>query len=213
MSELTRILTAAAGGDRMAHARLFVIVYDDLRRLAATKMRHESAGHTLQATALVHEVYMKLMAEGQGHWENRGHFYAAAGEAMRRILVDAARRKKRLKRGGGGVREALPAEVAEGRSGAEPADVLAVDEAMEKLRQFDPRMCDIINLRVFVGMTIAETAKVLGVTPRTINREWAVARAWLSKELGVDATIGGSVNIAPDVSQVSGTAAREQRGM
>jgi RNA polymerase sigma factor (TIGR02999 family) len=200
--ELTRILTAAAGGDRAARARLFAVVYDDLRGLAAAKMRHESPGQTLQATALVHEVYMKLLAEDQQHWQNRGHFYAAAGEAMRRILVDAARRKNRLKRGGGGAREALPDEVPENRPAAAPADLLAVHDALEKLRQFDPRMCDVINLRVFVGMTVAETAKALGVTSRTINREWAVARAWLSKELGVDGDPYGRAMRPPeDVAQ------------
>ena len=193
MADLTHFLSAAAGGDRAANARLFAMVYDELRRLAAAKMQGEAAGHTLQATALVHEVYLKLLGEGQPHFENRRHFYAAAGEAMRRILVDAARRKKRLKRGGQGVREPLDSDVADGRPAAEPADVLAVDEALEKLRQFDPRMCDLINLHIFAGLTIAETAKALGVTPRTINREWAVAKAWLGKELGIDGETCGMV--------------------
>ena len=199
--DITQVLMAAAGGDRAANARLFALVYDDLRRLAAAKMRGESAGHTLQATALVHEVYVKLMAEGQPQWENRRHFYAAAGEAMRRILVDSARRRKRLKRGGSGVREVLPDEVPDMRPVAEPGDVLAVDEALEKLRQFDPRMCDIINLRVFVGMTIAQTGKALGVTPRTINREWAVAKAWLGKELGMEGGTRGAVDDGDDVAE------------
>lgn len=195
MADLTQILIAAAGGDRAANARLFAMVYDDLRHLAAAKMRHESPGNTLQPTALVHEVYVKLLAEGQGHWENRRHFYAAAGEAMRRILVDAARRRKRIKRGGGGSREPLTDDMPEVHQAAAPADVLAMDEALEKLRRFDPRMCDIINLRVFVGMTIAQTAEALGVTSRTINREWAVARAWLGNELEIEGTIPGPADL------------------
>jgi len=194
LADLTQILTAAAGGDRAANARLFAMVYDDLRRLAAAKMRGESAGHTLQATALVHEVYLKLLADGQPHFANRRHFYAAAGEAMRRILVDSARRKKRQKRGGHGVRECLGEDMPETKPAAAPADMMAVDEALEKLRQFDPRMCDIINLRVFVGMTISQTAGALGVTPRTVNRDWAVARAWLSKELGIDGEPRGTMD-------------------
>ena len=193
MPDITQFLAAAAGGDRAANARLFAMVYDDLRRLAAAKMRGESSGHTLQATALVHEVYLKLLADGQPQFENRRHFYAAAGEAMRRILVDAARRKKRQKRGGQGVREVLAQDLPDNHPPAPPADVLAVDEALAKLRQFDPRMCDIINLRVFVGMTIAQTAGALGVTPRTINRDWAVAKAWLGKELGIDGETCGTV--------------------
>lgn len=186
--DLTQVLVAAAGGDRAANARLFTMVYDDLRHLAAAKMRHESPGHTLQPTALVHEVYVKLLAEGPPHWENRRHFYAVAGEAMRRILVDAARRRKRIKRGGKGMREPLTDDMPEIRQAAEPADLLAMDEALERLRQFDPRLCDIINLRVFVGLTIAQTAEALGVTSRTINREWAVARAWLGNELEIEGT-------------------------
>jgi RNA polymerase sigma factor (TIGR02999 family) len=198
LADLTQILTAAAGGDRTANARLFAIVYDDLRQLAAAKMAGERPGHTLQATALVNEVYIKLVANAQPHWENRHHFYAAAGEAMRRILVDSARRRKRLKRGGQGMREPLPSDVADDKQPADPADVLAVDDALEKLRQFDPRLCDIINLRVFVGMTIAETAQALGVTSRTVNREWAVAKAWLSKNLGIDGETYNSTPFPPE---------------
>jgi RNA polymerase sigma factor (TIGR02999 family) len=200
LADLTQILTAAAGGDRAANARLFAMVYDDLRQLAAARMRHESPGHTLQPTALVHEVYVKLLAEGQPHWENRRHFYAAAGEAMRRILVDAARRRKRLKRGGQGKRESLHEEMPEIHAASAPVDVLAMDEALEKLRQFDPRMCDIINLRVFVGMTIAQTAQALGVTSRTINREWAVARAWLGHQLQVEGNHNGYAASPGDVA-------------
>ena len=117
MSELTRLISAVHEGDAAARGRLLAAVYQDLRQLAASRMRHENPGHTLQPTALVHEVYLRLLADGQQNWKSREHFYAAAGEAMRRILVDAARRRKRLKRGGGAVREALPEDVPETREG------------------------------------------------------------------------------------------------
>ncbi len=183
LTEWTQILNAAAVGDKAAKDRLLQMVYDDLRRLAAARMRQERAGHTLQATALVHEVYVKLLADGAVPWESRRHFYAAAGEAMRRILVDWARRRKRLKRGGGGERAPLDTDVPEVRRSLDPADVLAIDEALTKLKAMDGRMCEIVQMRVFAGMTISETARALGLTSRTINREWAVARAWLAREL------------------------------
>jgi RNA polymerase sigma factor (TIGR02999 family) len=186
VADLTQLLIRAGGGDGLSRERLLALVYDDLRRLAAAKMRHESAGHTLQATALVHEVYVRLLADNHQAWENRHHFYAAAGEAMRRILVDWARGKGRLKRGGRSPHAALPDDVPEVHPATDPAQVLAVHEALEKLRQMDPRLCDIVNLRIFVGMTVAQTAMALGVTSRTINREWVVAKAFLRQELNLD---------------------------
>jgi RNA polymerase sigma factor (TIGR02999 family) len=199
MTQWTQILNAATVGDKAAKERLLNLVYEDLRQLAAARMRHEPAGHTLQATALVHEVYVKLLADGAVPWENRRHFYAAAGEAMRRILVDWARRRKRLKRGGGtGRREPLETDIPQPHPGLDPADLLAIDDALEKLRQMDPRMCEIVQMRVFAGMTISETAHALGLNSRTINREWAVARAWLARELGKEsATLDlGPVDVA-----------------
>jgi RNA polymerase sigma factor (TIGR02999 family) len=192
LADLTRLLTCAGGGDRASRERLLSMVYDDLRHLAAAKMRREAPGHTLQATALVHEVYCRLLGDNHQNWANRRHFFAAAGEAMRCILVDWARGKSRLKRGGRCPHEPLPEEVPDIRSSTDPAQVLAVHDALEKLRQMDPRLCDIVNLRIFVGMTVAQTATALGVTSRTINREWAVAKAWLRQEL----KMGGNTTFA-----------------
>jgi RNA polymerase sigma factor (TIGR02999 family) len=186
MPDLTQMLTAASGGDHAAREQLLTMVYDDLHRLAAARMRHESPGHTLQATALVNEVYLRLLADNDQSWHNRRHFYAAAGEAMRRILVDWARGKGRRKRGGDCRREPLSETTPDDCQAATPIDVLAVHDALEKLRQLDPDLCDIINLRCFVGMTVAQTAKALDVSSRTINREWAVAKAWLRQELAID---------------------------
>lgn len=186
MRDVTQMLVAAAKGDSEAHARLLARVYEDLRELAAAKMRHESPAHTLQPTALVHEVYLRLMANNSQRWENRAHFYAAAGEAMRRILVESARRRHQLKRGGGRTRVPLPEELPDVLETRGQVDAVAIDEALKKLRGFDPRMCDIVNLRCFVGLNVAETARALGLSARTINREWVVAKAWLARELALD---------------------------
>jgi RNA polymerase sigma factor (TIGR02999 family) len=195
MSEITQLLRAATQRDPKVNARLFELVYEDLRRLAASKMGQESPRHTLQATALVHEVYLKLVVEERPNWKTRGHFYAAAALAMRRILVDSARRRKAAKRGAGGAREELREDMADGRQ-REAADVLAIDEALGRLGALDRRLCDIVNLRVYVGMTIEETARALGVTSRTVNREWLVAKAWLAKELGMEPVIEGPRELA-----------------
>ncbi len=186
MEDFTRLLSAAASGDRMAASRLLPMVYDDLRRQAAAKMRHEAAGHTLQPTALVHEAYVRLFGGTAPNFENRAHFFASAAEAMRRILVERARRQKQLKRGGGRARDCLSDDIADPRQSAnEPSlDVLAVHEALDELEQFDKRMADIVKLRCFVGMSIAEVAESLELSSRTVNREWLLASAWLAKKLG-----------------------------
>ncbi|HSI33352.1 MAG TPA: ECF-type sigma factor [Tepidisphaeraceae bacterium] len=185
MEDFTQLLGAAAAGDRGAAARILPLVYDDLRRQAAAKMRREAAGHTLQPTALVHEAYIRLFG-GTPNFANRAHFFAAAAEAMRRILVERARRQKQLKRGGGRGRAEIPDDVPDPRraGGIDCLDVLAVHEALDELEQFDKRMADIVKLRCFVGMSIAEVAESLELSSRTVNREWLLASAWLSRKLG-----------------------------
>lgn len=162
--------------------QLLPLVYDELRKLAASKIAQERPGHTLQATALVNEVYLRLQNGGaEQRWSNRGHFFAAAAEAMRRILVDAARRKKRQKRGGEQVRhdvEALEIAAPELRE-----DLLALDEALDKLARTDEAAAKLVNLRYFAGLTLPEAAKALAISPRTAHRLWVYARAWLHQEL------------------------------
>jgi RNA polymerase sigma factor (TIGR02999 family) len=176
MRDLTTILRAAAGGDAEASSELLPLVYEELRRLAAAKMDREPPGHTLQPTALVHEAYLRLFGDNGPIWENRAHFFAAAG---------GARRHGQLKRGGGRARVPLSEDLPDPAPVDDPLSALAVDEALGKLEQFDPRLADIVKLRCFVGMSIAETAQSLGLSSRTVNREWLVAKAWLAKELGV----------------------------
>jgi RNA polymerase sigma factor (TIGR02999 family) len=189
MNEVTRILSAIHKGDRDAAAQLLPLVYDELRKLAAQKLAHEKPGQTLEATALVHEAYLRLVGKAEPQtWNSRGHFFAAAAEAMRRILVENARRKRRLKRGGGAVREELhESNVA---APAVPDDLLALDEALSQLAVVDPRAAELVNLRYFAGFTIPEAAEVLGVSPRTADFLWAYARAWLLQKIEGDA--GGS---------------------
>ena len=186
MNEVTRILQAAEneGGDKNLTEKLLPLVYDELRRLAAHRLAGEKSGQTLQATALVHEAYLRLVGQddpsGQ-RWDSRGHFFAAAAEAMRRILIDRARQKQSLKRDSGLARETWN----DSRVGdaAEPEEILAVDDALTKLSQEDPNLATIVKLRYFVGMTVPETATALGVSPSTIDRQWACARAWLFREI------------------------------
>jgi RNA polymerase sigma factor (TIGR02999 family) len=182
---LTQILNDAAAGDPAAGERLLSAVYDQLRHLAAGQMARESPGGQLQATALVHEAYLRLLGnESSQQWDNRAHFFGAAAEAMRRILVEHARARLRIKRGGGWHRVDLDhAEAAGAADDADPGDVLALDEALARLQQFDPRLAEIVKLRCFVGLTIAEAAAALGVSSRTIDRDWTTARAWLKAEL------------------------------
>src|SRR5438045_32080 len=166
MSELTRILTAIEGGDPNAAAQLLPLVYDELRQLAAQRLAQESPGQTLQATALVHDVYLRLVdVEKVQQWNSRGHFFAAAAEAMRRILVESARRKHRLRRGGHRARVDL-----DGLEVAAPErsdDLLALDEALSQLAPVDPQAAELVKLRYFAGLTVREAAEALGVAPRT----------------------------------------------
>jgi RNA polymerase sigma factor (TIGR02999 family) len=181
---VTQILNAAEGGDPEASARLLPLVYQELRRLAAQKLAHESPGHTLQATALVHEAYVRLVGAGSAdfpRWDGRRHFFAAAAEAMRRILVESARRKGSQKRGGGMERKDVDAiEIA---APERSDDLLALDEALNRLGEVDPPAAELVKLRYFAGLSLAEAARVLDVAPRTADRLWAYARAWLHREV------------------------------
>jgi RNA polymerase sigma factor (TIGR02999 family) len=182
MREVTRILGAIDQGDPRAAEQLLPLVYEELRKLAAQRMARESPGQTLQATALVHEAYLRLVdAEKVWHWNSRGHFFAAAAEAMRRILVENARRKASLKRGGGRGREGLP----ESRLAAPEVadDLVALDEALTQLAQTDALAAELVKLRYFAGLTSAEAARALGISARTADRTWVYARAWLLKKL------------------------------
>jgi RNA polymerase sigma factor (TIGR02999 family) len=182
MSDVTRLLDAAAAGDRQAAADLLPLVYDELRALAAARMAAEASGHTLDATALVHEVYLRLVGGGdRPGWDGRGHFFAAAAEAMRRILVESARRKDTLKRGGGRGRAEL--DLARLADPGRPDEVLAVDEALAALAAADPQAAELVKLRYFVGLSVPEAAQVLNVSTRSAERLWAYARAWLRRAI------------------------------
>lgn len=181
MTEITRILSAIEQGNPLATDQLLPLVYEELRQLAAQRLANERPNHTLQATALVHEAYIRLVDNSARSWDSRGHFFAAAAEAMRRILVENARAKKRLKRGGGRAR----AEFEPDRLAAPelPHDVLALDETLARLRTVDPQAAEVVQLRVFAGLTIKEVAELIGVSPRTVDHLWSYARAWLLAEL------------------------------
>jgi RNA polymerase sigma factor (TIGR02999 family) len=182
MTEVTRILSAIEQGEPHAAAQLLPLVYEELRRLAAEKLAQERPGQTLQATALVHEAYLRLVdGEKAQHWDNRRHFFAAAAEAMRRILVEQARRKRRLKHGGGLVREGVAEDLA---SPERPERLLALDEALDRLALTSPQAAELVKLRYFAGFSNAEAASLLGMSPRKANQVWAYARAWLREELG-----------------------------
>jgi RNA polymerase sigma factor (TIGR02999 family) len=182
MTEVTRILSAAEQGDPHAAEQLLPLVYDELRRLAAQKLSHESPGQTLEATALVHEAYLRLMdADKVQHWNNRGHFFAAAAEAMRRILVENARRKQSARHGGGRRRLAL-AEV-DLPGPAEPDELLLLDEALAGLAREDPAAAELAKLHLFAGLTVEQAGEALGISRATAFRHWTYARAWLHAEL------------------------------
>ena len=182
MSEVTHILSAIEQGDPHAAEQLLPLVYDELRKLAAQKLAQENPGQTLQATALVHEAYLRLVDTDKAqHWDSRGHFFAAAAEAMRRVLIDTARRRKSQRRGGTAERRTL-----EGLEAAAPAsddELLAVNDALERLQQLDPPKAELVKLRYFGGLTIPEAAQALGISVTTANRYWTYARAWLHEEL------------------------------
>jgi RNA polymerase sigma factor (TIGR02999 family) len=181
MNDVTRILNAIQGGDAKATDELLPLVYEELRMLAAQKLTHESPGQTLQATALVHEAYLRLV-EGADHgWNSRGHFFKAAAEAMRRILVESARRKHRLKRGGKREKSVLNDTVI--MTDEPDIDILALDEALAKLEADDPEKAHLVKLRYFAGFSISQVAQILNISTATANRHWSYARSWLFQEI------------------------------
>ena len=185
MTDVTRILSAIEQGDPHAAEELLPLVYNELRRLAAKKLAHEKPGQTLEATALVHEAYLRLVdVEKAQHWNSRGHFLAAAAEAMRRILVENARRKQSLKQGGHLRRRDAEIDQILHRNTSD--DVLAIDEALGKLEQDNAPVAHLVRLRYFGGLSMDECATVLGVTVRTAQRYWAYARAWLHHEIAAE---------------------------
>ena len=184
MSNVTRILSAIEQGDPQAADDLLPLIYEELRQLAAHRMAQESPGQTLQATALVHEAYIRLVGSQDGNWNSRGHFFAAAAEAMRRILIENARRKGRHKHGGAYRRAEIDEADLADRGPSD--DVIALDEALERLSQKDKVKADLVKLRYFAGLTCAQAAKMLGISRSTANEHWAYARAWLHTEITKD---------------------------
>lgn len=183
VSDLTRILSDLERGDADAAARLLPLVYEELRRLAAEKMAQEKPGQTLQATGLVHEAYLRLVdVEKARHWKSRGHFFTAAAEAMRHILVERARRKRSRKRGGGRAR--VEFDVANLAVAEDSEEVLAVDEALADLAKADAQAAELVKLRYFACLSIPEAAEALNISPRSADRLWAYARAWLRRAIG-----------------------------
>jgi RNA polymerase sigma factor (TIGR02999 family) len=178
--DLTLLLRAAGSGDRVAYSELYEAVYAELRRVAKASLRREAPGHTLQPTALVNEAYLRL-TPGDSGWENRRHFFGAAAEAMRRILVDHARQRLAQKRGAGAERVTLAG--IDLPAATEGVDVLLIDEALQALGRERPRLAELVTLRYFAGMSIEETAVALGISPATAKRDWAFARAWLQEKI------------------------------
>jgi len=187
LNEVTLILSAVERGEPRAADKLLALVYAELRRLAARKLSQENPGHTLSATALVHDAYIRLFGDlaeidrDQHHWDNRGHFFGAAAEAMRRILIESARRKKRLKRGGGQPLISLHDEDLATHNA--PDELLALDDALTKLAAEDPSVAQVVKLRVFTGLSIDQIAEALGCSRATAYRDWSYARAWLRCQL------------------------------
>ncbi len=185
MNEITRVLSAIDRGDPQAADELLPLVYEELRKLAATRLAHEKPGQTLQATALVHEAYLRLVEGEQAQkWQSRGHFFAAAAEAMRRILIERARHKQSLKAAGGYQRTKLH-DIAAPDTGPD-FDLLALDEALEHLESLDKRKADLVKLRFFAGFTIEQAAQALGISSSTADNDWAYARCWLRLEIAGD---------------------------
>jgi RNA polymerase sigma factor (TIGR02999 family) len=181
--DVTALLLAWRAGDEAALARLTPLVHDELRRIARRCLRGERANHSLPATALVHEAYVRLVDAREVNWQNRSHFLAMAARLMRRVLVDVARARGRQKRGGGALQITLTDAV---RSTEQPFDVAALDSALDALAAIDPRRSQVVELRFFGGLSVAETAAVLSLSPETVMRDWKLARAWLRRELQVD---------------------------
>lgn len=192
--EVTQLLNAAAGGDSRAAEELLPLVYQELRKLAHARMAHEPAGQTLQPTALVHEAYLRLLGSADVKWDGRGHFFGAAARAMRRILVERARSRNRIKRGGDRKRVEFGDQLEVVSADSEQSDeqLVALDSVLEKLEAYDRRKCDVVMLRYFAGLSIEETAASLGLSPATVKNEWAFARAWLHREIGALGSEGQS---------------------
>ena len=188
--DVAALVESARGGDEQALAALLPLVYDELRRLAASHMRRERPGQTLQATALVHDVYLRLLRDSKLSWQNRAHFFGIAARSMRQILVERARTRGAAKRGGSRVRVTLDAGLVAANSRS--LDVEALDEALTLLAAFDPDLARLVDVRFFGGLSIEESAEALGVSPATIKRRWALAKAWLARELAP----GGPLNSA-----------------
>jgi RNA polymerase sigma factor (TIGR02999 family) len=183
MSEVTRILFAIEQGDPHAAEQLLPLVYDELRKLASQRMGQEKPGQTLQATALVHEAYLRLVGQAPDkHWDHRGHFFAAAAEAMRRILVERARRKQSRKRGGGISHQDTNLEDLARPDTLDPLEVLTVHEALDQLAEKSPRKAELVKLRYFLGCTMAEAAQILGIAQATTEEDWTYAKAWLRRK-------------------------------
>ena len=188
MSDVTQILSAIEQGDPAAAEQLLPLVYDELRHLATQKLAQEKPGQTLQATALVHEAYLRLVdVETAQRWDSRGHFFAAAAEAMRRILVDQARRRRSQRRGGAAKRLSLAS--LDPAIPAPDEELLAVDEALAQLQELDAPKAELVKLRYFAGLTVAEAAEALGIAPSTADRHWTYARAWLYRRVAGDAAL------------------------
>lgn len=185
MNDVTLILQAIQQGDRAASKQLLPLVYDELRRLARSKMVNEPAGQTLQPTALVHEAYVRLVdAKSKQTWNSKGHFFGAAANAMRRILIDNARKKKSLRRGG--EKQRVDIEAMDLSDPNDPSLLVALDESLTRLSQSNPDIAQVVSLRYFAGLTIEETSEALGISVRTVNRHWSFAKAWLYAELTED---------------------------
>ena len=182
-SDVTQVLARAARGEESAVAELLPVVYDSLRALAGEFFRHERADHTLQPTALVHEVCVRLLGSADANWENRAHFFAVAARAMRQVLADHARSRNAVKRGGRG-RKRITLSGLKTPPTTSQVDLVALDEALGKLGGIDPRQCRIVELRFLAGLSVDDTARVLGVSSPTVKREWRMAKAWLRRELG-----------------------------
>jgi RNA polymerase sigma factor (TIGR02999 family) len=178
---VTRLLIGWSNGDKEALDQLVPLVYEELRRQAARYLRRERVGHTLQTTALIHEAYLRLIDQKNVHWQNRAHFFGIAAQLMRRILVDHARTRKRAKRGGSDVRVSFSEAMLQVR--AQDLDIVALDEALQRLAEIDEQQSRIVELKFFSGLTVEETAEVLSLSPATVKRDWSVAKAWLHREL------------------------------
>jgi len=185
MADVTRLLDAAAAGDPVAAAELLPLVYDELRKLAAQRLAQEKPGQTLQPTALVHEAYLRLVGgEQPGDWSGRGHFFFAAAESMRRILVEKARRKRRQRHGGGLQKQPLDENEPAIVPPVDATDLLALDEALDRLEAASPRRARLVKLRYFAGFSLTEVAEMLGISQSTAEADWTYAKAWLKREMG-----------------------------